>query len=145
MNAKEMWEKFKIEKNVNIDKYDAWAFGGAPDELADLVVSGTKTATASAYPLYEQENEPLPKVNDYNVILNSKDEAVCIIRTTKVYVEKFNRVSIEHAFKEGEGDRSLEYWRKVHQEFFTECLKDTDLEFNEDMKVVCEEFKVVFS
>ena len=140
-----MWEKFKIEKIVNIDKYDAWAFGGAPDELADLVVSGTKTATASAYPLYEQENEPLPKVNDYNVILNSKDEAVCIIRTTKVYVEKLNRVSIEHAFKEGEGDRSLEYWRKVHQEFFTECLKDTDLEFNEDMKVVCEEFKVVFS
>ena len=144
MKAEEMWEKFKLENKINKDSYETWAFGGAPDELADLVVTRIKTATASAYPLYEQENETLPKVNDFSVILNSKDEALCIIRTTKVHVETFNNVSKEHAFKEGEGDRSLEYWREVHKKFFRECLEEYGLEFSENMKVVCEEFEVVY-
>ncbi len=56
-------------------------------------------------------------MGDYSVILNSSGEAVCIIKTLKVYVTSFNQVSDEHAFKEGEGDRSLEYWRMVHVSF----------------------------
>ena len=58
--------------------------------------------------------------------------------------ETFNNVSKEHAFKEGEGDRSLEYWREVHKKFFRECLEEYGLEFSENMKVVCEEFEVVY-
>lgn len=45
---------------------------------------------------------------------------------------------------EGEGDMSLEYWRKIHRVFFTEELKDLEKEFTEDMMVVCEEFEVVY-
>ena len=51
----------------------------------------------------------------------------------------------EHAYKEGEGDRSLEYWRKVHEEFFTEELESIDQKFNEDIKLVCEEFELVLT
>ena len=40
--------------------YEAWAFGGDPDKLAALVLDGVKTATASAYPMYALEKEPLP-------------------------------------------------------------------------------------
>ena len=107
MNAAEMWERFCEKSGIKAD-YDDWAFGGAPDALAELVLNGIKTATASAYPLYEQEQEPLPKAGDYSVILNTKGEAVCIIRTTKVYVVPFREVSADHAFREGEDDRSLE-------------------------------------
>ena len=32
----------------------------------------------------------------------------------------FDEVSKEHAYKEGEGDRSLAYWRDVHEDFFAE-------------------------
>ena len=88
MNATEMWERYCEKSGVHAD-YEAWAFGGAPDELAELVQNGIKTATASAYPLYEQEQEPLPQVGEYNVILNAKDEAVCVTKTTKVYVVPF--------------------------------------------------------
>ena len=143
MNAAEMWERFCEKSGIKAD-YDDWAFGGAPDALAELVLNGIKTATASAYPLYEQEQEPLPKAGDYSVILNTQGEAVCIIRTTKVYVVPFREVSADHAFREGEDDRSLESWRKVHRDFFTREMNDEGLSFDEDMPVVCEEFMRVY-
>ena len=139
MTAEELWQKSGLAGT-----YEAWAFGDAPDELAKLVEQGIKTATCSAYDLYQIENEPLPLAGSYSIILNSNDEAVCIIKTVKVYVTEFVRVSEEHAFQEGEGDRSLEYWRKVHEEFLTEELASVNMEFNEKTKVVCEEFEVVY-
>jgi len=144
MTAQEMWERFVKEKNIEDAEYDAWAFGDDADKLADLVRCGIKTGTSSAYPLYEVENEPLPEASGYSVILDSKDEAVCIIENTKVYVVPFGEVSSDHAFKEGEGDRSLTYWRKVHEAFFTACMEEAGLTFDESMKVVCEEFWVVY-
>ena len=139
MTAEELWKRSGISGT-----YEAWAFGEAADKLADLVVRGIKTATCSAYDLYRIEGEPIPEAGEYSVILDSKDEAVCIIRTTKVTVIPFNAVSEEHAFKEGEGDRSLEYWREVHESFLSRELASVRLEFNEETKVVCEEFEVVF-
>ena len=56
----------------------------------------------------------------------------------------FDRVSEEQAFREGEGDRSLEYWRRVHEDFFRRELAGAGLAFSPDMPVVCEEFEVVW-
>ena len=144
MTAQEMWERFIKEQNISDTEYDAWAFGDDADGLAELVRQGIKTGTSSAYPLYELEGEPLPEASGYSVILDSRDEAVCIIENTKVYVVPFCEVTADHAFKEGEGDRSLAYWKKVHEAFFTECMKEAGLTFDEDMKVVCEEFRLVY-
>ena len=90
------------------------------------------------------ENESLPEASGYSVILDSRDEAACIVENTKVYVVPFDEVTADHAFKEGEGDRSLTYWRKVHEAFFTACMEEAGLTFDENMKVVCEEFRVVY-
>ena len=86
----------------------------------------------------------IPQSGDYSVILNSKDEAVCVIQTTKTTVVPFDEVSKEHAYKEGEGDRSLAYWRDVHEDFFAEEFAETELEFNGQTSILCEEFKVVY-
>ena len=139
MTAQELWEKSGFTGS-----YEAWPFGEAPDKLADLVLKGIKTATCSAYDLYMINNEPMPQAGDYSVILNSKGDAVCIIKTIKAYVAEFNKVSKEHAYKEGEGDRSLEYWRKVHEKFLTNELASVNKAFNENTKVLCEEFEVVY-
>ena len=90
------------------------------------------------------EGEDLPQAGEYSVILNTKDEAVCIIRTTRVYVTPYCEVTAEQAWKEGEGDRSLSYWRRVHEAFFRKELEAVGLSFTEDMGVVCEEFEVVY-
>jgi len=143
MNAQEMWEDYSQKENVSA-AYEAWAFGDSVDELAALVLQGIKTATASAYPLYELEGEVLPQAGQYSVILDSQDNAVCVIQTETVYVVPFDQVGERQAWKEGEGDRSLEYWRTVHRRFFTECLTEAGLQFDDSMKVVCEEFVRVY-
>ena len=60
MNAEQMWAAYAAghPEAAGAD-YDAWAFGGDPDGLARLVLSGVQTATTSAYPLYALEGEPL--------------------------------------------------------------------------------------
>lgn len=139
MTAEELWKKSDLR-----GAYEAWPFGEAPDKLADLVMRGIKTATCSAYDRYQRDHEPLPRPGDYSIILNSRGEAVCIIQTRKVYVTEFSRVSEEHALKEGEGDRSLAYWRTVHANFLANELSSMHQSFDDHTKVVCEEFEVVY-
>jgi len=126
------------------DEYEAWAFGGDPDILASLVLAGTKTATASAYDLYAYDNEDIPKPGDYSVVLDSGDSAICVIRNTAVSVVPFKDVDEHHARREGEGDLSLEHWKEVHRDLFSQWLEEAGLEFSEDMPVVLETFEVVF-
>ncbi len=139
MTAEEMWKRSGITGT-----YESWAFGGEPDKIADLVIKGIKTATCSLLALYEAENERIPEKGDYSIILDSKGEALCIIKTTRVYVAGFQDVTAEHAFKEGEGDRSLDHWRQTHRKFFSEELASIGHEFDPDNKLVCEEFQMVW-
>ena len=124
--------------------YQAWKFGEEPDRLAELVRSGKKKATSSAHPVYALESEPLPEEGDYSIILDSGENAVCIIRTSKVRVVPFAKITGEYARLEGEGDLSLSYWQTVHRSFFAKELASHQLVFDEDMLVVCEEFEVVY-
>lgn len=52
----------------------------------------------------------------------------------------FSKVDEKFAYTEGEGDKSLEYWRRVHIKAFNDELK----ELSEDMLVVCEIFQVIY-
>ena len=144
MTPQEMWNAYnKINPSIG-DEIDAWAFGEEPDLLADLVLRGEKTATASAYDLYALEAESLPQEGTFDVILDSQNQAVCIVEITKVSVQLFNQVSADHAFNEGEGDKSLAYWRQVHEDCFAEWLREAGLTFTPDSKVVLEEFRKVY-
>jgi len=143
MTHEEMWRRFSEKENLAAG-YEAWAFGDQADTLARLVLEGVKTATASAYPLYALEGEALPQAGEYSVVLDSQGEAVCVIKTTKVFVVPFDEVDERQARKEGEGDKSLDYWRAVHERFFTDCLAEAGLAFDPKMNVVCEEFMRVY-
>ncbi len=144
MTPEQLWTEYKTLNPAIGDEINAWAFGVEPDQLADLVLRGEKTATASVYELYKLENEPLPQAGTFEVILDSQGRTVCIIKITKVSVVPFCQVSADHDFKEGEGDKSLTYWQQVHQEFFTECLAEAGLEFSQESGVVLEEFHKVY-
>lgn len=149
MNAETLWAAFCQKKKIDPNTpYEAWAFGDdeTADELADLVVRGVKFGTASAYDDYVAEDalDELPRPGDYSVILNSREEAVCVIRSYDVYIRPFREVPPFHAYAEGEGDRSLPYWRKVHREFFEESAEETGIPFTDDSRVVCEKFTVEY-
>lgn len=120
----------------------AWAFGATPaqaDELLELVLAGTKTATAGAYDDDAADEEPLPQPGDLAIVLDGAGHPRALLATTDVRVVPFDEVDADHAWAEGEGDRSLSTWRRVHERFFTEHA-DHDLGFRPDMPVVLERF-----
>jgi len=134
----EFWNSAKQPSLVATEQ-----FGFAPDELAQLIIQGKKTATCSGYDFYEWNKEPLPIVDLYTIVLNSQDEPVAIIKTIDVQVVPMNEVSVEFAVAEGEGDLSYEYWWNAHKEFFTKELAEYGKEFSEDMLLVCERFELI--
>lgn len=145
MTVEQYWEKFvQLFPSYKGKTYEAWSFGVDEDTLAELVKQGEKTATTSGYETYQVDCEPLPQVGDVSVILNKKGEPQCVIETTHVYQTTFNAVSEHHAYLEGEGDKSLAYWRKAHIDFFKPYYASLGLAFNESTIVVCEEFKVLY-
>ena len=147
MTEKEMWSSFCAEHRVAPDTpYDARAFcGGGPfaNELAALVLEGTKTATASSLIAYETEGAPLPEPGCYSVVLYEDGTAAAVIRDTKVSLVPFDEVSPEHAYKEGEGTRTLEEWRDIHRRFFSPDYQAAGKEFDEKGICVLEEFRLI--
>ena len=114
------------------------------DELSKLIVSGIKTATCSSLWEYEFEGSQIPESGIKTIVLNGKNEPVCIIETTGVAIVPFEKVDEEFAAMEGEGDRTLEYWRHAHWDFFTRSLSKINKEPSLDMPLVCEKFKVIY-
>ena len=126
---------------------DAWHFCDNEKDAnhcAELTLKGIKKATSSSLWWYEKTGEPLPKKGELNVITNWESEAQCIIQTTEVSVIPFNKISADFALTEGEGDKSLDYWKRTHWEYFKRELGAFGLEPLETMPVVCEVFRVVF-
>lgn len=124
-------------------KFHAWSFGYTSDlanKLGALVLSGKKTATCSLLRSYRGYEDEIPRAGVFSVLCDGSENPLCIILITHTWIEKFSDVDDRQAFEEGEGDRTLAYWRKVHIDFFTEYYKD----FSEDEDLLCERFKIVY-
>jgi molybdopterin-guanine dinucleotide biosynthesis protein A/uncharacterized protein YhfF len=135
------WAKFAAATGID-GPHTAWGFGSDPamaTELGLLVRDGPKRATAGLRSEYGPD-EPLPEAGDLSVILDGEGAPLCVIRTTAVEIRPFGKVDEEFAWTEGEGDRSLAYWRTAHTEFFaSQGVEVTDAD-----EVVLERFDLVW-
>lgn len=137
------WQQFCEEEALgNIQYKEAFQFGEKADWLASLVIEGIKTATCSSYPLYEIEGEALPAVGDYQIVLNSQNDPVAIIKSYSIEICPFKEVPVDFALAEGEG--KYEDWKQAHISFFTGILDEYNMPFSEDMLVVCDRFEKVY-
>lgn len=149
MNAVEkFWSEFCAENpEINIDApYEVWFFHHHRDSskrLAQLVLSGKKKAAAS---LMKDETDTGDGgvVGAYSVVTDFDGNPQCVIETTEVRLLPFSEVDAEFAFDEGEGDQTLEDWRRGHRKFFSECCHQSGIEFDESMLVCCKRFKLLF-
>jgi uncharacterized protein YhfF len=125
---------------------EAFAFGDSEcmaTELADLVLRGIKRATASLVWSYEHDQKPQPKAGALSIVTTWNKEPLCVIETTTVDVVPFDNVSEDFARTEGEGDGTLESWRRNHTKFFAgECARIGRVP-NGRMLVICEGFRVI--
>src|SRR5690606_13805990 len=114
------------------------------NELVELVLEGIKHGTASLHQLYGLENEDVPKIGDISILTDWEGNAKCIIKDVNVTILPFKDFSEELAAIEGEGDKSLDYWRRAHLKVFEADAENAGFEFTEDLLVVFEELEVIF-
>jgi uncharacterized protein YhfF len=147
--ADEYWDAF-LAANPQIGRdtpYQVWYFGNTMEmakELAELVITGKKTATASLAKMNELEPDKAPVDNGYSVATDFEGVPMCIIQTTEIHHLPFNEVDANFAFDEGEGDQSLDYWRSVHWDYFAREAAANGFDFNENSIVCCERFRLLF-
>nr|WP_320144162.1 ASCH domain-containing protein [uncultured Cohaesibacter sp.] len=122
------------------DIVDSYAMGDTPelaDELLALIIEGKKTASCESLQTMEKDNIPLPKVGDKYMLLDGRQKPAAVIETVAVTICRFDEVDETFACAEGEGDLSYEYWRQGHKDYFSR-----NGGFSEDMKLVCERFRL---
>jgi uncharacterized protein YhfF len=143
------WRNF-CAQNPHVDRdqpIQVWFFSNTTEsakELAELVLAGKKTATASLVAVNEMKPESAPIDAGFSVVTDYDGNPQCIVQTTEIRRLPFDEVDAAFAFDEGEGDQSLDYWREVHWNYFSREAAELGLEFNEKSLIACERFRLLF-
>lgn len=148
-SVENIWTEFLKETPDNLNKKTPLSFYFCDnkkdaDECAELVVKGIKQATATSLWWFETNKEPLPKVGDQYIVTDWDGNAKAVIETTKIEQTPYNKITPEFAATEGEGDKSLAYWKKVHEAYYKREMEPVGDQFSEEMIIVCEYFKTIY-
>lgn len=119
-------------------------------ELTDLVLAGTKTATAGLAIEYELDGDPFPSPGDREAIIDADGRFVAVIETIECRVLRMADVDDGFARDEGEGFRDAADWRIAHERYWNgyldelrERLGEPDWSLTDDTRVVCQHFTLV--
>lgn len=118
---------------------ESFAFGDSPelaDELLALVLEGKKRATCWAV----AEGMKGAEIGKPVVVRDGRGRPRAVLQTLELTRRRFGEVDEQFAFDEGEGDRSLAYWRGAHQCYFTRLKL-----FEPGMMLWCERFRLVMT
>ena len=102
------WQYERV-RSMNWRALDRFSFGDSPalaDELADLVLSGRRRATRWAV-----SDGPITSVGKRMVMLDGAGIPRAVLETVELVQRRFSEIDERFAFDEGEGDRTLTYWR----------------------------------
>lgn len=111
---------------------------------SDLILTNEKTATCSMKYWYESGGKPMPRKKDLHVVTDWNGNPTSVIEITEVSECEFSNVPPEFAVAEGEGDKSLEWWRRAHWDFFSRECAELGIKPSESMQLVLERFMVVY-
>jgi len=114
------------------------------NECADLVINKIKRATATSLWWFEKNNQPLPKMGEQAIITDWNGNPKAVIETIKIKPTPYNEITPEFAEIEGEGDKSLEYWKKVHKAYYQREMEPHGEKFDENMIIICEHFETIY-
>lgn len=147
MNIETYKQKIRqLTGSSSSQEVEVFSFGNTSemmDEIGQLVLNGIKTGTSSGLDLYTKD-EIKPYIGQLAIVVDSQGLPLCGIRNTNVETIAFKDVTKEHAVKEGEGDKSLAYWRQAHVTFFSDSYrKELGREFDDDTRLIFEEFEVI--
>lgn len=118
-------------------------------ELVDLVLAGTKTATAGLLVEMELDGDTMPVPGMREVVIDADDRYVGEIETTECRVLRMADVDDAFARDEGEGFADAADWREAHERFFRSYLDelrdrlgDPSWDLDDDTLIVCQRFRL---
>ena len=127
--------------------YETCRFGHTREnanKTAGLILTGTKTATASLVFEFELTGKLMPRVGSLTIVLDGQYEAVAVVETTEVKLVPFESIDADFARDYGEGDRTLGYWHTMMWRYYAEEAEKLGIPPSEDMPLVCEYFRLVY-
>ena len=145
MSAQELWEAYCLATGYKGELPEIDQFGDdadMADALLALVLIDTKRATCCLARDFSTQSRPKP--GDHWIITDGAGRAACIIRTTKVELVRICDVTEGFAFTEGEGDKSLSYWKLEHDAYYRRQAVSEGFVYDDKMIGICEEFERVW-
>lgn len=120
------------------------SIGSAP-EHADagmaLILAGKKTLTSS--PFWMWPDGKIPFVGALSALLDGARRPGGIVETTRVEVMAFDAVTSEMAFAYGEGEQTVEWWRRVIGPLYRASAARHGAAFSDETPIIWEWFTVV--
>ena len=141
-----LWSAYCRSAGVHGEPADVFSFGDSAelaDALADLVLQGTKRATAGSVREYAEAGWT-PHVGALSVVCRGGGAPVAVIRSTQVRTGPLSSVDEAFAWDEGEGDRTRDGWLEAHRVYFARVFAARGWEADDDPDVVFERFAVVW-
>jgi uncharacterized protein YhfF len=144
------WREYQLtlphsQRNQNYTEASSW--GNSPelaDRIAELIISGVKTTTASLLWSQQKHKWRLEEPGDKSIVLDSHKNPVCIVQIEQVYIKPFDEVDEEFVYNYGEGDRTMNFWNKNMWEYYAEECIELGKKARKDMPMICQLFRVVY-
>jgi uncharacterized protein YhfF len=115
---------------------ESFSFGDSPemaDRLLGFVLGGSKRATC--WSVADGQQTYLSK---QMVVLDGAGKPRAVVETIELKQRRFCDVDLQFALDEGEGDETLEDWRRGHRSYFKR-----NGGFDPEMMLWCERFRLV--
>lgn len=142
-----LWEEYCTDKGISAPCPPSDQFGDTPelaDELVELVLRGQKQATCELKTWFDSRGLTLPAIGDQWIIMDGSGTELCIIETTQVDLCSVRQVDEAFAWDEGEGDRSIAFWKDAHDAYYERQAERDGFVYSDDMTCVCERFKLIW-
>ena len=120
------------------------SIGSAPetaDEGAALILNGTKTLTSS--PFWDYPDGKISFVGSLGVLVDGAKRPRGIVETTRVEIMPFGAITDEMARAYGEGERTVEWWRRAMGAFYRASAARHNAILTDDTPHIWEWFTLV--
>lgn len=114
------------------------------DELLHEVMHGAKRATSELASEFAARGDSLPRVGSHWIACDGAGIPGVVLRSTELRLGRFADVDAHFAWDEGEGDRSLDTWRREHRRYWERTCAARGHAWTEAEEIVLERFAVVW-
>ncbi|MDN5795713.1 MAG: ASCH domain-containing protein [Intrasporangium sp.] len=146
--AQQMWEEYiGVHPEHRHEQPPSESFGDSAalaDELLELVIHGPKRATAGAVADYRHEQQPLPRIGGHWIVHDGSGVPRAVLQSVELRLGPLSSVDASFAWDEGEGDRTREDWVGTHRRYFQRTLPKIGVEYDDEVEVVFERFRLVW-